>query len=99
MVSRQDKQNGGYCGSTEWRVVALERSERKSFGGNVAKATKNKKSEEGRHVGLDFYDLLIEVMYRMRPIARRQVGSGTSCGARPIQLFEGSRRWGCNYAN
>jgi hypothetical protein len=26
----------------------------------VAKATKNKKSKEGRHVGLDFYDLLIE---------------------------------------
>jgi len=34
------------------------------------------------------------VLYRMRPIARRQVGSGTSCGARPIQLFEGSRPWG-----
>jgi len=29
----------------------------------VAKATKNKKSKEGRHVGLDFYDLLIEVLY------------------------------------
>jgi len=28
----------------------------------VAKATKNKKSKEGRHVGLDFYDLLIEVL-------------------------------------
>ena len=27
----------------------------------------------------------------MRPIVKRQVGSGTSCGARPIQLFEGSR--------
>jgi len=26
----------------------------------VAKVTKNKKSKEGRHVGLDFYDLLIE---------------------------------------
>ena len=26
----------------------------------MAKATKNKKSKEGRHVGLDFYDLLIE---------------------------------------
>jgi len=23
---------------------------------------------EGRHVGLDFYDLLIEVLYRMRPV-------------------------------
>jgi hypothetical protein len=28
----------------------------------VAKATKNKKSKEGRHVGLDFYDLLIEAI-------------------------------------
>jgi hypothetical protein len=26
----------------------------------VAKATKNKKNEEGRRVGHDFYDLLIE---------------------------------------
>jgi hypothetical protein len=25
--------------------------------------------------------------------------SGTSCGARPIQLFEGSRPWGGSYAN
>ena len=24
-------------------------------------------TKEGRHVGLDFYDLLIEVLYRMRP--------------------------------
>jgi hypothetical protein len=28
----------------------------------VAEATKNKKSKEGRHVGLDFYDLLIEAL-------------------------------------
>jgi len=28
----------------------------------VAKSTKNKKSEVGRHVGLDFYDLLIEAI-------------------------------------
>jgi hypothetical protein len=28
----------------------------------VAKATKNKKSKEGRHVGLEFYDLLIEAL-------------------------------------
>jgi hypothetical protein len=28
----------------------------------VAKTTKNKKSKEGRHVGLDFYDLLIEAL-------------------------------------
>jgi hypothetical protein len=28
----------------------------------VAKATKNKKSKEGRHVGLDFIDLLIEAL-------------------------------------
>ena len=28
----------------------------------MAKATKNKKSEVGRHVGLDFYDLLIEAI-------------------------------------
>jgi hypothetical protein len=28
----------------------------------VAKATKNKKNKEGRHVGLDFYDLLIEAL-------------------------------------
>jgi hypothetical protein len=40
------------------------------FCGNVAIATKNK-NKEGRHVGLDFYDLLIEVLYRMRP---REVG-------------------------
>jgi hypothetical protein len=37
---------------------------------------------EGRHVGLDFYDLLIEVLYRMRPIVRAQVSSGL-VGARP----------------
>jgi hypothetical protein len=30
--------------------------------GNVAKPTKNKKNKEGRHVGLDFYDLLIEAL-------------------------------------
>jgi hypothetical protein len=29
----------------------------------VAKATKNKKTKEGRHVGLDFYDLLIEAWW------------------------------------
>jgi hypothetical protein len=29
---------------------------------------KKRGSKEGRHVGLDFYDLLIEVLYRMRPI-------------------------------
>jgi hypothetical protein len=28
----------------------------------VAKATKNKKSEVARHVGLDFYDLVIEAL-------------------------------------
>jgi hypothetical protein len=28
----------------------------------VAKATKNKKNKEGRHVGLDIYDLLIEAL-------------------------------------
>jgi hypothetical protein len=28
----------------------------------VAKAAKNKKNKEGRHVGLDFYDLLIEAL-------------------------------------
>jgi hypothetical protein len=36
----------------------------------VAKATKNKKSKEGRHVGLDFYDLLIEGHYAHRESAR-----------------------------
>jgi hypothetical protein len=35
----------------------------KFFCGNLAKATKNKKNKEGRHVGLDFYDLLIEALY------------------------------------
>ena len=29
----------------------------------------------------------------------RATGFGTSCRARPIQLFEGSRPWGGNYAN
>jgi hypothetical protein len=28
----------------------------------VAKVTKNKESKEGRHVGFDFYDLLIEAL-------------------------------------
>ncbi len=32
------------------------------------------------------------VLYRTRPIPRRQVGSGGRAGAGPIQLFEGSRR-------
>jgi hypothetical protein len=29
------------------------------FCGNVAKAKEQEKNKEGRHVGLDFYDLLI----------------------------------------
>ena len=29
----------------------------------MAKATKNKKNKEGRHVGLDIYDLLIEARF------------------------------------
>jgi len=36
---------------------------------------------EGRHVGLDFYDLLIEVLYRMRPVLESDVGSGGGRGA------------------
>jgi hypothetical protein len=36
---------------------------------------------EGRHVGLDFYDLLIEVLYRMRPIISGQVGREVVRGA------------------
>jgi hypothetical protein len=39
------------------------------------------------------------VLYRMRPIIRVQIGSGRRAGARPMQLFEGSRRWGGIYAN
>jgi hypothetical protein len=37
---------------------------------NVAKATKNKKSKEGRHVGLDFIDLLIEVLIDTDPASQ-----------------------------
>jgi hypothetical protein len=37
------------------------------FCGNVAKPTKNKKNKEGRHVGLDFYDLLIEALKTSNP--------------------------------
>src|SRR5260370_1673811 len=40
-VSRQDRQNGGDCGSTELPVVAPQRSYRQIFRGNLAKATKN----------------------------------------------------------
>jgi predicted permease len=43
----------------------------------VAKATKNKKSKEGRHVGLDFYDLLIEGRYTQNP-GRECYGDFTS---------------------
>jgi hypothetical protein len=39
------------------------------FCGNVAKATKNKKTKEGRHVGLDFYDLLIEALKTTVPFS------------------------------
>jgi hypothetical protein len=67
--TRKPDKTGGYCGSTDLPVVVPERSEREIFCGNVAMATKNKKSEEGRHVGLDFYDLLIEA--RILRILRR----------------------------
>jgi len=39
------------------------------------------------------------VLYRMRPIIKSAGRLGTSRGARPIQLFEGSRPWGGIYAN
>jgi hypothetical protein len=62
LKTRKTDKTGGCCGSTDLPVVAPERSSRETFCGNVAKATKNKKSEVGRHVGLDFYDLLIEAI-------------------------------------
>ena len=34
---------------------------------------KRDQTKEGRHVGLDFYDLLIEVLYRMRLTVSAQV--------------------------
>jgi hypothetical protein len=47
----------------------------------VAKATKNKKSEVGCHVGLDFYDLLIEEALKIpRPRSTR------SCNVQPTSV-------------
>ena len=64
----------------------------------TALATTPKLSKQnGRHVGLDFYDLLIEVLYRRR-LTVRCAGEGGRGGARPIQRFEGSRPWGGDYA-
>ena len=65
----------------------------------MAKATKNKKSEEGRHVGLDFYDLLIEVLYRMRPITRAQAGSVGRAGRVRYSCLKEAARGGGIYAN
>jgi hypothetical protein len=50
----------------------------------VAEATKNKKSKEGRHVGLDFYDLLREALIE-NPLRSGHcifaLGSGKSFGS------------------
>ena len=55
----------------------------------MAKATKNKKSKEGRHVGLDFYDLLIEALKMPRTDAAEHFypspRSSVWTEARPIQ--------------
>jgi hypothetical protein len=39
------------------------------------------------------------VLYRTRPTVSAPGRLGISCGARPIQPFEGSRPWGSVYAN
>ena len=39
------------------------------------------------------------VLYRTGPAVSVPGDSGKSGGARPIQLFEGSRPWGSIYAN
>jgi hypothetical protein len=58
--TRKTEKSGGAVGRPGCQSSLLSDPKRKIFCGNVAKATKNKKSKEGRHVGLDFYDLLIE---------------------------------------
>ena len=54
----------------------------------MGRTTKNKKNKDGRHVGLDFYDLLIEGDYTQNPSQplwerRRRMGSKSSQLSRP----------------
>jgi len=62
----------------------------------VANATKNRKSKEGRHVGLDFYDLLIEAL--IDPVGQfsmsasiawfRQLGIESKTHTRKAMIFQ-----------
>ena len=47
---------------------------------------------EGRHVGLDFYDLLIEVLYRMRPTESVKVSPGGPAGRVRYSGLKGAAR-------
>ena len=60
--TRKTDKSGGAVGRPRCQSSLLSDPNDEIFCGNVAKPTKNKKSKEGRHVGLDFYDLLIEAL-------------------------------------
>jgi hypothetical protein len=55
----------------------------------VAKTTKNK-LKEGRHVGLDFYDLLIEALNTGEPAHGRKF-LGNETGVLPIRRAPATR--------
>jgi len=55
-----------------------------------------KQIKEGRHVGLDFYDLLIEALMRgLKPAALLDSGGGAESGAIPETIDEMRSSWMC----
>jgi hypothetical protein len=59
--TRKTDKSGGAVGRPSCQSSLLSDPNAK-FSAEMWRATKNKKSKEGRHVGLDSYDLLIEAL-------------------------------------
>lgn len=75
--TRKTDKSRGAVGRASCQSSLLSDPNAKFSAENVGKATKNKKSKEGRHVGLDFYDLLIEALDRKIPnFPPNRTGSG-----------------------
>jgi hypothetical protein len=68
--TRKTDKSGGAVGRASCQSSLVSDPNAKVSAENVAKATKNKKSKEGRHVGLDFIDLLIEVIIDTDPASQ-----------------------------
>jgi hypothetical protein len=51
--------------------------------------------KEGRHVGLDVYDLLREALMGLKPAALLDSGGGAESGAIPETIDEMSPSWMC----